>query len=254
VALFNKNNGETYLLSNGDDTQYTASMVKVDVLAMWLHNYQTMGTKIPDDVPYSIKYLMGLMIDMSDNAATTGLFYFAGGCDALTGFNALIPLKSTKVGCQTPDYYGWGNTTTTAADQVSLMKIYAYGGRDDVIASDARSYGLHLMENVEPTQRWGISCGPWGVKCDPPDYAPKKPGVTVALKNGWKTLPTCTKPIKECPWQVNSTGWVGGAAGRNYVVTVLTTDDPVGSGDLYGFNYGIDTIQGISKLIWVNLA
>jgi hypothetical protein len=252
VGLFNKNTGATYLLSNGDDTQYTASMVKVDVLAMWLHNYQTMGIK-PDDMPYSIRYLTQLMIQNSDNAATTGLFYFAGGCNQLTGFNALIPLMSTKVGCQTSDYYGWGNTTTTAADQVSLMKIYAYGGRDDVIASAARSYGLNLMENVNPTQRWGISCGPWGVICNPPDYAPKKPGVTVALKNGWKTLPTCTKPIAQCPWQVNSTGWVN-SVGRNYVLTVLTTDDPVGSGNLYGFNYGIDTIQGVSKVIWDNLA
>jgi len=41
--------------------------------------------------------------------------------------------------------------------------------------------------------------------------------------------------------------------GRNYVLTVLTTRDPVGSGGLYGFNYGIDTIQGVSKLIWSNL-
>jgi Beta-lactamase enzyme family len=252
VALFNRSNGTTYLLSNGDDTQYTASIVKADILALWLHNYQMSGTKIPDAIPYSIKYLMQLMIEMSDNAATTGLFYFAGGCSALTGLNDLIPLSHTTVGCETPSYYGWGNTTTTAADQVDLMKIYAYGGRDDVIGSDARNYGLQLMENVDPTERWGISCGPWGTKCDPPDYAPRKPDVTVALKNGWKTLPTCTKPIKDCPWQVNSTGWVAGE-GRNYALTVLTTDDPVGSGDTYGFTYGIDTIQGVSKLIWANL-
>jgi len=88
--------------------------------------------------------------------------------------------------------------------------------------------------------------------CDPPDYAPPDPDVTVALKNGWKTLPTCTQPIAQCPWQVNSTGWVQGK-GRNYVLTVLTTRDPVGSGGLDGFNYGIDTIQNVSERIWDNL-
>jgi len=252
VALFDHNTGRTFLLSTGNDTQYTASIVKVDILAKWLHHYQNRGVAIPDGIPYSIQYLMEHMIENSDNAAATGLFYFGGGCRALTAFNNRIPLTHTTVGCQTPTYYGWGNTTTTAADQARLMKIIAYGGRDDLVGSDARNYQLKLMQNVEPDQRFGISCGPFGDVCNPPDYAPPKPGVTVALKNGWKTLPTCTEPIEQCPWQVNSMGWVSGE-GRNYVLSVLTTNDPVGTGDTYGFDYGISTIQGISKLIWGNL-
>jgi hypothetical protein len=253
VALYDHNTNTTYLLSTGNDTQYTASIVKVDILAKWLHNYQHEGVKIPDGIPYSIQYLAQRMIENSDNAAATGLFYFGGGCRTLTAFNELFPLPHTTVGCQTPTYYGWGNTTTTAADQVELMRIIAYGGQDHIVGSEARAYELQLMQNVEPDQRFGISCGPFGDVCDPPDYATPKPGVTVALKNGWKTLPTCTKPIEKCPWQVNSMGWVAGE-GRNYVLAVLTTNDPVGTGNLYGFNYGISTIQGISKLIWGNLA
>jgi len=35
---------------------------------------------------------------------------------------------------------------------------------------------------------------------------------------------------------------------------VLTTKDPVGTGGLYGFSYGIDTIQNVSQQIWNNLA
>jgi hypothetical protein len=253
VALYDHNTGKTYLLTNGRDTQYTASIVKVDIMAEWLHGYQIRGVKIPGDIPYSIQFLMQRMIENSDNAAATGLFYFGGGCDALTAFNDLIPLINTKVGCQTPTYYGWGNTTTTASDQLTLTKIVAYGGRNDILRSDARDYELQLMESVEPDQRFGITCGPWGTVCNPPDYASPKPGVTVALKNGWKTLPTCSQPIEQCPWQVNSIGWVAGQ-GRNYVLAVLTTNDPVGTGGTYGFNYGINTIQGISKLIWANLA
>jgi hypothetical protein len=41
--------------------------------------------------------------------------------------------------------------------------------------------------------------------------------------------------------------------GRNYALTVLTTRDPVGGGGTDGFNYGIDTIQNVSQLVWANL-
>jgi hypothetical protein len=252
VALFDFKTHRTYLFSNGDNTQYTASVAKADILAVWLHHYDEQGTTIPDGIPYSIKYLMTKMIESSDNAAATGLFYFGGGCKALERFNALIPLRATTVGCQTPTYYGWGNTTTTAADQLTLMKVFASGQPPGVLGHSARDYGLHLMQGVEPDQRFGITCGPWGAKCDRPDYAKPVPGVTVSLKNGWKTLPTCTRPIEQCPWQVNSSGWVNGK-GRDYVLTVLTTEDPVGTGDLFGYHYGIDTIQGVSKHIWSNL-
>src|SRR3954452_10052195 len=252
VALWDQRAGRIYRLSNGNDTQYTASIVKVDILAKWLRAYDKQGATIPGDIPYSIKYLMQRMIQNSDNAAATGLFYFGGGCDALTKFNRLIPMDDTEVGCQSKTYYGWGNTTTTASDQAQLMKVFAYGKPKSVLGNDAQDYGNQLMQGVEPDQRFGITCGPWGTSCDPPNFANPDPDVTVALKNGWKTLPTCTDPIAQCPWQVNSTGWVKGK-GRNYVLTVLTTRDPVGSGGLYGFNYGIDTIQGVSKLVWSNL-
>src|SRR4051794_14408905 len=210
VALFDHESGRLYTLATGDDKQYTASIVKVDILAEWLHAYQMDGVEIPDGIGYSIKYLMQRMIENSDNAAATSLFHFGGGCDALTQFDALLPLDSTEVGCESATYYGWGNTTTTAADQARLMKVFAYGKPKQVLGEDARSYGRGLMEGVEPAQRFGPTCGPWGTACDPPNYAPPDPDVTVALKNGWKTLPTCTQPIDQCPWQVNSTGSVNG--------------------------------------------
>ncbi len=252
VALFDRLTDRTYLLSNGSDVQYTASIVKVNILALWLHHYQQQRKTIPDEIPYSIKYLAERMIEASDNAAATALFHFGGGCEALTRFNRLIPLRATEVGCESANYYGWGNTTTTAADQAALMRAFAYGTPHHVLQADARAYGLHLMESVQPDQRWGISCGPWGTSCSGPSYAQPVAGVTVALKNGWKTLPTCSRPIPECPWQVNGTGWVQGE-GRDYVLSVLTTEDPVGTGDVFGFHYGIDTIQGVSKLVWRNL-
>jgi hypothetical protein len=250
VALFDRATGRTYLVSDGRATQYTASIVKADILASWLRRFQSRPGTIPDSIPFSIKYLMQNMITMSDNAAATGLFYFGGGCTALTRFNTLIPTRHTDVGCQTPTYYGWGNTTTTAADQAAIVRTLAYPNR--VLAPDARAYGLHLMESVIPTQRWGVTCGPWGDDCAGPDYAHPVPGVTVALKNGWKFVPTCTAQDESCPWQVNSIGWVSGQ-GRDYVLAVLTTDNPAGPGTT-GFDYGIATTQGVSRLVWANLA
>jgi hypothetical protein len=250
VALFNRATGRTYLLSGGPDTQYTASIVKADIMALWLWRYQSRTGAVPDNMPYSIRYLLQNMITLSDNVAATSLFYFSGGCTTLTLFNTLIPTRHTRVGCETPTYYGWGNTTTTAADQVAIVRTLAY--RNATLGRDAREYGLHLMESVEPTQRWGITCGPWGTQCAAPDYAPPDPDVTVALKNGWKFLPTCAKQDDSCPWQVNSIGWVRGK-GRNYVLAVLTTDDPAGPGTA-GLDYGISTIQGVSQRIWANLA
>ena len=81
-----------------------------------------------------------------------------------------------------------------------------------------------------------------------------------ARKNGWKPLPTCTAAPAQCPWQVNSTGWVRGQ-GRDYVITVLTTQNPAGPGvaptvaeeDSPGFLYGIGTVQGVSQIVWQNL-
>jgi hypothetical protein len=250
VALFNRVTGRTYLLRGGPDTQYTASIVKADIMAQWLWRYQSRSGSVPDNMPYSIRYLLQNMITMSDNVAATSLFYFSGGCSTLTLFNTLIPARHTRVGCETPTYYGWGNTTTTAADQVAIVRKLAY--RNRTLAPDAREYGLHLMESVEPAQRWGITCGPWGTRCAAPGYAPPDPDVTVALKNGWKYVPTCAKQDDSCPWQVNSIGWVRGH-GRNYVLAVLTTDDPAGSGTA-GLDYGISTIQGVSERIWANLA
>jgi hypothetical protein len=249
VALFDNLTGRTDLLGDGTRTQYTASIVKADILSLWLRRYQARPGTIPASIPYSLKYLLSSMITMSDNVAATSLFYFSGGCTTLSLFNTLIPTRHTQVGCETPTYYGWGNTTTTAADQVRIVRTLAYP--NDVLAPDAREYGLHLMESVQPSQRWGISCGPWGTSCGPPDYAHPDPRVTVALKNGWKYLPTCARQDDSCPWQVNSIGWVHGL-GRDYVLAVLTTGDPAAPGTA-GLDYGITTIQGVSQRIWHNL-
>ena len=74
AAIYDGKTDQTYTLTTGSDIQYTASIVKVDVLARWLNSYQRKGVKIPAGIPYSIRYLMGRMIQNSDNAATTEIY------------------------------------------------------------------------------------------------------------------------------------------------------------------------------------
>ena len=83
------------------------------------------------------------------------------------------------------------------------------------------------MENVTASEAWGVSGG-----------VPS--GVTLALKNGWLPLNST-----DTDWQINSIGWVSGD-GRNYLVAVLTTGDP-------SEQYGIDTIDQLSSMVWAAL-
>jgi polynucleotide 5'-kinase involved in rRNA processing len=59
------------------------------------------------------------------------------------------------------------------------------------------------------------------------------PGVTIALKNGFSTING---------WQINSTGWVRGQ-GRDYLIAILSDHNPTEQ-------YGIDTVNGVSALVW----
>ena len=123
-----------------------------------------------------------------------------------------------------PDAAGyWGTSTTTAADQVQLLRTVAYPNA--VLTPASQAYALNLMENVESDQAWGVSAGVGA-------------GSTVALKNGWL-------PLDSGGWQVNSIGYVDGQ-GRDYVIAVLTDDDTEA--------VGINFIQGLSGLIWQELA
>jgi len=80
------------------------------------------------------------------------------------------------------------------------------------------------MENVTPSQRWGVSGG-----------VPLQ--ATVALKNGWLPLNSAGTD-----WQINSIGWISGL-GRDYLMAVLTTGNPVEQ-------YSIDTIDQLSAIVW----
>jgi hypothetical protein len=214
AAVYDAVTGVTSLYRPGV-TETTASIMKVDILATLLAQDQADG----DALTPAEQALSQDMIEQSDNDDAQDLWDTEGGATAVGAFDTAAGLTQTD-----PDGPGyWGLSTTTAADQVLLLRHVAYP--NTVLRDASRQYELSLMAHVEADQAWGVSAGV---------AAP----ATVALKNGWL-------PLDAGGWQVNSVGYVDGA-GRNYVIAVLT-NGPTESG-------GIDAIAGLSQLIWQALA
>lgn len=222
AALYDARTGHTWVL-HPRSVQYTASIVKVQIMGTALQEAAVAGQPLP--APEAA--LMGPMIENSDNDAATALLSDVGGPGAVGRFDQSAGLAHTTPstlalipGTSLP---GWGLTTTTALDEVTLISDFAFP--NPVLDETSRSYGLSLLEHIEPDQSWGVSAG-------------AGPGATVALKNGWL-------PVRTAKWQVDSIGWISGH-GRNYVLAVLTAGSPTE-------DYGIATIETIARDIYRSL-
>jgi beta-lactamase class A len=221
AAVYDLRTGQAWSLGAGPP-QAEASVVKLDVLETLLaeRGGGNAGLAASD------RLLAQQMIEDSDNDAATSLWYEVGGPKQIRTFNADAGLTRTSpsscVVCPGFAWPGWGLTTTVPADQITLLRELVEPG--PLLTPADRLYALSLMENVIPSQRWGVSGGVPG-------------GVTVALKNGWLPLDS-----SDTNWQVNSVGWIAGR-GRDYLMAVLSTGNP-------SEQYGITTIDGLSALVW----
>lgn len=221
AAIYDVSTGQTWRLGKGPP-QDEASVVKLDVLETLLAERNSNHTGLSA----SDRSLTQQMIEDSDNDAATSLWYEVGGPTRIRSFNTAAGLADTSpsscVNCPGFPWPGWGLTTTTAADQLVLLRKLIEPS--SLLTSAERSYALSLMENVTPSQRWGVSGG-------------IPPQVTVAVKNGWLPLNG-----SGTDWQINSVGWISGQ-GRNYLMAVLTTGNPTEQ-------YGIDTIDQVASIVW----
>ena len=220
AAVYDVKTGQTWRLGQGGP-QAEASVVKLDVLETLLAQRARSTSLSASD-----RSLAQRMIEDSDNAAATSLWYEVGDGTGIRSFNTRAGLTQTSpsscVVCAGFSWPGWGLSTTTAGDQLTLLKRLI---RPSSLLSDAdRDYALSLMENVTADQRWGVSGG-------------VPAGVTVALKNGWL-------PLKgtDSDWQINSVGSISGD-GRDYLMAVLTTGNPAEQ-------YGINTIDQLAAMVW----
>lgn len=222
AAVYDVASGREWNLGTGRP-QDEASIVKLDILQTLLA--RTHATTLPSaDLPVA-----RLMMEDSDNDAATSLWYASGGQQGIGSYNQASGLRattlSTCVECTGFPWPGWGLTTTTPDDQITLLRqLISPASR---LSASQRAYVLGLMENVTPQQRWGVTGG-----------VPS--GVTVALKNGWLPLDEA-----DHDWQINSIGWIDGD-GRDYLIAVLTTGNSTEQA-------GINLIDGLSSVVWRNM-
>lgn len=194
----------------------TASIEKVDILETLLHQAEIAGVPLNDN---ETDLVQGMIENSSDEDAQD-LWDLTGGSSAVAAYNSDAGLTQTV---PNPDGY-WGETTTSALDQIRLLRqlVKAHG----LLNRASQDYQLGLMESVEADQRWGVSGG-------------VASGVSVALKNGWVPLTSATN------WEINSIGRVKGE-GRMYLIAILTAHDPSEA-------YGVETIEGLSTIVWNDL-
>jgi Beta-lactamase enzyme family len=218
ATVYDVQTGQTWRLGQGPP-QPAASVVKLDIL-------ETLLAHRSSGLSAANRSLAQLMIEDSDNDAATSLWYAAQGASGLRAYNEAAGLTDTTaspcVECAGFAWPGWGLSTTVPDDQITLLKELIEPGT--LLTPAERDYTLSLLENITPSQRWGVSGG-----------VPAQ--VTVALKNGWLPL-----DAGDTDWQINSVGWISGD-GSDYLMAVLTTGNPTEQ-------YGIDTIDQLGAIVW----
>ncbi|HUC56276.1 MAG TPA: serine hydrolase [Streptosporangiaceae bacterium] len=203
AAVYDRKTGQTFVLDpKPGAVERTASIVKVEIMGDLFREHEADKQPLSD----SDISLLTTMIENSDNDSATSLWNEDGGAPSIQTFDDSIGMTGTTASADpwipgSTDLPGWGWTSTTARDQVRLVRDFAY--KNKWISDSYREQGLHLMESIESDQDWGVSSG-----------VPS--GVTVALKNGWLPIDL----TNDTDWQINSIGWVKGD-GRDYVLAIL---------------------------------
>jgi hypothetical protein len=205
---------------NVSDKYVTASIVKLDILCTLLYQAQQSG-HAPSHAELS---LTTTMIENSNNDAAQHLYEDVGGAPAITAANKVFGLTGTAVEENSVDEagYSWGDTTTTAVDQLHLLRqVFT---TSSVLNASNRSYIKSLMTDVESDQRWGVSAA-----ADDPSST----GSDYLLKNGW--LPRRTTNL----WEINSIGEVQ-HDGQQYLVAVLSSGNKT-------MDSGISVVQKLAQ-------
>lgn len=177
VAARNLQTGAGFLYGTaGGHT--SASIFKVNILQALLLRHQASGQPLSAAESRDAN----VMIVTSDNESATRLYQDVGGAGGIRAVHQTLGLFCTE-----PNPHAWGLTTTCAEDQLQLL--YQLESASSPLTQASRDYILNLMQNVTPSQRWGVP-----VVADP--------GTTYAVKNGWLDLQSGRD------WVVNSIGIV----------------------------------------------
>jgi len=225
AAVYDLSTGKLWTLGQ-QAPQAEASVVKLEILEGVL-NLRTSKRTV---LSLTEEKLAPTMIELSDDNAATTLWGDVGGAKGMRAFDHKAGLVHTSpsncLQCSGFSWPGWGLTTTTPQDQITLLRQLVQPS--EVLDKNDQKYALYLLEHVTQSQRWGVTGG-------------VPAGVTVALKNGWVPL-----NAGDTNWQINSVGWVSGG-GRNYLMAMLSTGNP-------SEQYGINTLNHLGSMVWNTLA
>lgn len=165
-------------ISVGGQTAYqTASIVKVDIVAALMLQHQADGTSLSAQEADWAQ----AAVTRSDNDAATNLFAAIGGADALRAANATLGLVATHPNAS------WGMTTTTADDQIRLLR--SINSEQGPLSAHNRRLLQGWMSSVVPDQRFGVPSGATSAAKE------------VYLKDGWVDLDN-----EGGLWETNSIG------------------------------------------------
>ncbi|MGC8498776.1 MAG: serine hydrolase [Acidimicrobiales bacterium] len=133
----------TYLYRPGIP-EYTASLVKIDILATLLHEAEVGGH------PLSARQqrLATSMIEDSSNPAASVLWAQAGGRDAVAAFDQAVGMT------QTIPSWSWGAIATTPRDQLRLLRVITQPNA--LLGPAARAFEGSLMAQVVGFERFGV--------------------------------------------------------------------------------------------------
>lgn len=209
AAVYDVTSGQTYVYNPGV-REVTASLVKIDILAVLLRECQLSHRVLTSGE----SQLATSMIESSSNRAATKLWNDVGQLPPMSAFNHLVGFTQTIMS------WSWGDIETTPLDQLALLKMIVLP--NSILTDSSRAYEASLMQNVDQTERFGLGSGP-------------PPTATIGLKDGYYPEPTTG-------WQINSAGYVH-LGNRFYLAAIMTSHNP-------NEEYGIDTVNEVAKLIW----
>jgi hypothetical protein len=177
----------------------TASIVKVDILCSLLYRSQESRRALTSQ---------------EDELATTSLYGDVDGAAGVDKANRVFGLSETTAG--TGPY--WGLTTTTADDQIRLLRLVFT--RPSVLTARSQDYVQYLMGHVEADQQWGVP-------------AAADHGTRFMVKNGW--LPSPATGL----WEINSIGEV--VHHHQHMLIVVLSDDNASEAS------GISVVEEIAR-------
>ena len=159
VAVEDLTTGQIYQFRPGV-VENTASTLKVDILATLLVQAQAAVRQL---TPEEQSLAVPMIEESLDSAADT--LWTRLGPGAVGAFERQAGMASTV-----PATDGvWGTTTTTALDRLAMVRTLVQP--NPLLTDASRSYVLGLMENITPSQDWGLPVvylreSPWRSRTD----------------------------------------------------------------------------------------